>query len=248
MGTPVFLLYTLLSLKSRVHPNWIAPSVLPMLCVMVLFWEARFQTRPRFFTCWLVAGLIFGLVGGLVIHETKLVRKIAGHPLPSQMDPLRRVRGQAEMARIVGEARARLELEGKPAFIIGEHYGITSLLTFYQEQARKQVKDAPIVFCQPSEKPSNQYYFWPGYSETHTGQNALYVRERNLAKLAPDWIPRWLKGETSLIRRETLAAPNPPPEWLTRQFESVTNLGLHEVWMRNRLIRKIEIFECRNLR
>jgi 4-amino-4-deoxy-L-arabinose transferase-like glycosyltransferase/membrane-associated phospholipid phosphatase len=248
MGAPVFLLYTLLSLKSRVHPNWIAPSVLPMLCVMVLYWQTRFHTRPGLFKVWLTSGLIFGFFGALLIHDTNLIRKIVGHPLPPQIDPLRRVRGQAEMARIVSEAKGRLEREGKPTFVIGEHYGITSLLTFYEPEARKRVKDAPLVFCQPSEKPSNQYYFWPGYSETHLGQNALFVRERNLARLASDWIPRWLTGDTNLIRRETLAAPNPAPEWLTVQFDSVTNLGIHEVLVRGRLIRKIEIFECRNLR
>jgi len=245
MGVPVFLLYTLLSLKSRVHPNWIAPSVLPMLCFMALFWEDR--PRPRFFKSWLASGLIFGFFAALVIHDTNLVQKITGYPLPPQIDPLRRVRGQAEMARIIGNARAKLQPEGKPVFVIGEHYGITSLLTFYQSDARQQVKDAPFVFCQPSEKPSNQYYFWPGYSETHVGQNALYVRERDLAKLAPGWIPRWLAGETNLIVRATLAVSNPPPGWLVGQFDSVTNLGIHEVWERGRLIRKIEIFECRNL-
>jgi len=247
MGAPVFLLYALLSLKSRAHPNWIAPSVLPMLCVMVLFWENRFRTRPRFFKLWLTSGLIFGFFGALLIHDTNLITKIVGYPLPPQTDPLRRVRGQGEMARIVSEAKNHLEREGKPTFVIGEHYGITSLLTFYQPEARKQVKDTPIVFCQPSEKPTSQYYFWPGYSEARVGQNALYVRERNLAKLAPGWVPRWLAGETDLIAHESMAVADPAPDWLTRQFDSVTNLGIHEVWVRDRLIRNIEIFECRNL-
>ena len=235
MGAPVFLLYTLLSLKSRVHPNWIAPSVLPMLCVMVLYWEDCFRAKPRFFKGCLISGLIFGSFASLLIHDTNLVKKIVGYPLPSQIDPLRRVRGQAEMAKIVGEAKSNLEREGKPAFVIGEHYGITSLLTFYEPQARQQVKDSPIVFCQPSEKPINQYYFWPGYSDTHAGRNALYVRERNLAKLATDWIPRWLTGDTNLIALESRAVAAPAPT------------QSHEVWMRGRLIRNNEIFECRNL-
>ncbi|HEX5219521.1 MAG TPA: glycosyltransferase family 39 protein [Verrucomicrobiae bacterium] len=248
MGAPVFLLYALLSLNSRVHPNWIAPSVLPMLCVMVLYWQGRFQPRPGFLKVCLTSGLIFGCFAALLIHDTNVVRKFVGQPLPPQVDPLRRVRGQAEMARIVSEAKSRLAREGKPTFVIGEHYGITSLLTFYEPEARQRVQNAPLVFCQPSEKPSNQYYFWPGYLETHSGQNALFVRERDLARLAPDWIPRWLTGHTNLIRLETLPVPNPAPEWLTGQFDSVTNLGIHEVLVRGRLIRKIEIFECRNLR
>jgi len=247
MGAPVFLLYALLSLSSRVHPNWIAPSVLPMLCVMVIYWERRLATKPGVLRLWLTTGLIFGFVTGVLIHDTNLVRKVVGYHLPPQIDPLRRVRGQAEMARIVNDARKNLEREGPPAFVIGEHYGITSLLTFYEPEARRLVPDAPIVFCQPAKKPVSQYYFWPGYAKTHLGQNALYVRERSLAKLSPSWIPRWLTGETNLIARETLATTGPAPDWLTRQFDSVTNLGIREVTVRGRLIRKIEIFECRKL-
>jgi hypothetical protein len=247
MGTPVFLVYALLSLKSRVHPNWIAPAVLPILCVTVLYWDGRFHSKPLLFKLWLASGLIFGFFAGVLIHDTNLVGKIVGHYLPPQVDPLRRVRGQAEMARIVGDARNHLAREGQRAFVIGEHYGITSLLTFYQPEARKQVNDTPIVFCQPTEKPTSQYYFWPGYSETHVGRDAIYVRERNLARLAADWVPRWLTGETNLIATETRAVASPAPDWLVHQFDSVTNIGMREVRVRGRLIRILELFECRNL-
>jgi len=248
MGSPVFLLYTLLSLKSRVHPNWIAPAVLPVLCVMVIYWESRFREQPRLIKTWLTFGLIFGLTAGVLIHDTNLAGKMVGRSLPVQIDPLRRVRGHREMAGIVGQVRDTLAREGKPVFIIGDHYGITSLLTFYLPDARKQVLDAPVVFCQPSDHPVNQYYFWPGYAEAHIGQNALYVRERQTAKLASGWILRWLKGETALTNPATLAVPEPAPGWLARQFDSVTNRGLFDVRIRGRLLRKVEIFECRTLR
>ena len=156
MGAPVFLFYVLLSFNSRVHPNWIAPAVLPVLCVMVLYWEGRFHTKPGPLKVWLASGLIFGFFAGILIHDTYLVKRVVGYPLPPRVDPLRRVRGQAEMARIVGDAKHNLEGEGKPVFVIGEHYGITSLLTFYQPDAKKQVKDNPVVFCQPATKPVSQ--------------------------------------------------------------------------------------------
>ena len=248
MGAPVFLLYVLLSLKSRVQANWIAPSVLPMLCVMVMYWETRWRDMPRLIKLWLGSGLAFGLAAVLLIHDTNLVGKIIGRPLPPQVDLLRRVRGHGETAELVNTARTQLAREGKPVFIIGEHYGLTSLLTFYQPEARKLVKDAPIVFCQPASKPTSQYFFWPGYSESHAGQNALFVRERDLAKLAPGWLPRWLTGQTNLITTNTVAAIAPAPDWLANQFASVTNLGIFEVRQRDRVLRRIEIFECRNLR
>lgn len=246
MGAPVFLLYVLLSLKSRVQPNWIAPAVLPMFCVMVLYLESRLRDRPGLVNLWLTSGLVFGLTLVPLMLDTNLIGKLLGRPLPAQVDPLRRVRGYSTMAGIVGEARARLALEGKPVFIIGDHYGVTSLLTFYTPEARQHVKDSPKVFCQPSERPSNQYYFWPTYTESHVGQNALFVRTLNLPKLSPGWFSRWWNEKSAPV--PTRAAADPPPDWLTRQFESVTSLGRRNVLYRGRVLHSIEIFECRNLR
>lgn len=246
MGTPVFLLYGLLALKSRVQPNWIAPAVLPMFCVMVIYWDTRRREGARFVKPWLAAGLVFGTFMVTVMLDTDLVGKIAGRPLPAHLDPLRRVRGHGEMARVVGQAERQLASEGKPVFIIGNHYGITSLLTFYLPEARLRVKDSPLVFYQPSDTPENQYYFWPGYTETHKGQNALFVREAGMSKLASDWFSKWWNGETNFMTQPPAAGP--APDWLAKQFDSVTNTGLHPVLYRGRVLQFVEIFACRNLR
>ncbi len=245
MGAPVFLLYVLLALKSRVQPNWIAPAVLPMFCVMVLYWDARLRAGVRFVKPWLAAGLIVGTIMVTFMLDTNLVGKIAGHPLPARLDPLRRVRGYEEMARVVGRVKTQLAAEGKPVFLIGEHYGVTSLLAFYLPEARSRVADSPIVFCQPSDEPRNQYYFWPDYTETHRGQNALYFREAGTPRLMAGWWVKWAKGETYLSPQPPV--DRPAPEWLVAQFDSVTNLGLHPVIYRGRILRTLEIFACRNL-
>jgi len=76
----------------------------------------------------------------------------------------------------------------------------------------------------------------------------LYVRERNLPKLAPDWVIRWLGGASNPVTATTVAVAEPPPAWLTNQFVSVTNLGIQNVRVNGRLLHRVEIFECRNLR
>jgi membrane-associated phospholipid phosphatase len=227
MGLPVFLLYALLAFKSRVQANWIAPAVLPLFCVMVLVWDERIRAGARFLKVWLGIGLGLGLTLVVLMHDTNLIGKITGSPLPPKLDPLKRVRGHSEMGRLVDAARQRLASEGTPVFLIGSNYGVTSLLMFYVPEARARAKDAPILFCSPSTHPQNQYYFWPGYRETHPGQNALFVRESSQPDPA-------VAGDT--------------PEWLVQQFDSVTNLGPHEVRYRGRVLRVIEIFECRKLR
>jgi 4-amino-4-deoxy-L-arabinose transferase-like glycosyltransferase len=246
MGAPVFLLYGVLALNSRVQPNWIAPAVLPMFCVMVVYWEARLRGGARFVRPWLATGLIFGTLMATVMLDTNIIGKMAGRPLPAKLDPLRRVRGHEEMARVVGQAQRRLARDGEPVFIIGDHYGITSLLAFYLPEARLHLTDSPMVFCQPSDTPENQYYFWPGYTKSHRSQNALFVRDAGTSKLASDWFPKWWNGETNLMAQPLETGP--APGWLVNQFDSVTNLGLHPVFYRGRVLHTVEIFACRNLR
>ncbi len=245
MGAPLFLCYLLFTFHSNVLPNWIAPSVLPLFCLTVCYWETRWRlgrhgTRP-----WFIAGMIIGLTIITVMHETDLIQVIVGKPLPPKIDPLTRVRAYDELAQIVGEARTKLLAEGKPAFVIGNHYETTSMVNFYLPEAKTNLVTNPLAYCVTTERPVNQYYFWPGYLE-RKGQNAIFVRELNMPGLVPSWIPKWLNGQINLNRTEPVNRP--APAVLQQQFESVTNLGLYNVLYRDRVFHIIQLFECRNLR
>ena len=221
MGAPVFLFYLACTLRARVHPNWIAVSVVPLFCLAAIYWDAQWRAGRSAVKGWLAAGLAAGLVAVVLLHDTNLVGKFAGRTLPVELDPLTRVRGWKTMAHSVGEARTRLLREGKPVFIIGNHYGITSLLTFYLPEARIAVPDHPLAYCRSSEKPENQFFFWPGY-ENRRGQNAIFV----------------LKTES----------PQPPPKSILTRFARVTDRGIHPIQYRGRVFHQIQIFECRDLR
>jgi len=221
MGAPVFLLYFALAFRSRVLPNWIAVAVVPSFCLAAIHWDSRWRAGARAVKGWLVAGLGVGLAVVIVAHETDLVGKITGHPLSPKPDPLTRVRAYKEMARVVGEARLKLLSEGKPVFIIANHYGITSQITFYLPEAKAGVPDHPLVYFRSSARPENQFYFWPGYGN-RKGQNAIFVQEAH--------------------------TPQPPPERIQKEFASVTDLGIHDIKYRDRIFHQIQIFECRGLR
>jgi hypothetical protein len=221
MGVPLFVIYALYTFRARVQPNWIAPAVLPLLSLAMVHWEERWRQGARGVSRWLAAGLTFGLVAVILMHDTNLIPKLAGLRLPAKIDPLRRVNGSREMARLVGAARERLAAEGKPAFIIGDHYGITGLLTFYLPEARAALADQALVYYQSTDFPKNQFYFWPGY-RTRRGQNAIYVQRAE--------------------------KPGPPPQRLREEFESVADLGIHDVQLRGQTLRRLQLFECRNLR
>lgn len=223
MGAPVFLGYALFTLYGRVLPNWIAVSVVPLFAVMIAYGEARWRTSVR---RWLkptwIAALLLGLTAVTLLHETNWVAKITGSRLPARLDPLRRVRDWDQVAKLVGDAREQLAAEGRPVFLIGHHYGITSLVAFYLPEAKAAVqRGEPFVYARSADRPRNQFYFWPGYLD-RKGQNAIYMMDTD--------------------------KPVPPPERLTREFESVTDLGVHDIVNRGRVMKRIQLFDCRELR
>lgn len=226
MGAPVFLAYFLHSFRSRILPNWIAPSVLPLFCLMAVYWDTRWRLGLTRVKSWLTAGLILGAAMVILGHNTNLVQKLTGHYLPVNRDPLHRVREWDTTARVVDEARQRLLAEGKPVFIITDHYGLAGQISFYLPEARTNVQGTPLVYCRSSDVPENQFYFWPGYGE-RKGQNAIYVRELN--RYDP--------------------TPVEPSDRLKSEFESVTSLGVTNVLYHNQfLLRPLQIFACRGVK
>jgi 4-amino-4-deoxy-L-arabinose transferase-like glycosyltransferase len=217
MGAPLFLGYWVYSLHSRVLPNWIAPSVVPLFCLMALYWERRK------FVPWFMTALTIGLPMVVLLHDTDMIRRLTGEYLPAKADPLRRVRAWSDTADAVNAAREELAEEGKEVFVICAHYGLTGQMSFYIPEAKAAVDDVPLVYYRTSPKPSNQYFFRPGYRERRTGQNAIYVHE-------------------------TKKDLRPPPPELLAEFESVRSLGLREIKYRGREFRRIELFACRNLK
>ena len=225
MGAPLFLIYLLHSFHSRVLPNWIAPSILPLFCLMVAYWDTRWRLGAGRIKGWLAAGLSLGLVLVVLGHNTDIIPKLTGWRLPVNLDPLHRVRVWSEVARVAGEARRDLLAEGKPVFIITAHYGLTGLVSFYLPEAREAVSGTPLVYYRTSATPGNQFYFWPGYT-ARKGENAIFIQELS-------------RGDPQ---------PIPPPAPVAAEFESVTDLGIRSVMYHGRLCRPIQVFACRGLK
>ena len=249
MSAPVFLGHWLYTFHSRVHPNWIAPALVPMFCLMVFYWEERWRAGGRVIKRWLTGGLVLGLVVLAILHAPTIVEKIIGRPLPPDYDPVRRAFGWSDTAKVVEAARKQLEAEGEPAFIIGNHYGITGLLSFYVPEAKARVRTQPLVYCLSSDKPRNQLYFWPHYRywDSRKGQNALYVEETSVPVYP---MGQWFK---SIFTGRPGPEPAPPkradlPPLLLKEFDSVKDLGVKPVYEHGQVYRWIQMFECRNLR
>ncbi len=226
MGAPVFLIYMMHSLRARVLPNWIVPSVVPLFCLMVIYWDTRFRLGVVAVKRWLTVGLGLGFAMVLFFHNTNIFEKFTGRYLPVKFDPLHRVREWDTTARAVDQARQQLLTEGKPVFIITDHYGMAGQISFYLPEARTNVQTNPLVFCRSTAYPENQFYYLPGYAG-RKGENAIYVVELN---------------------RDN-PTPAPPPERLVTEFDSVTSLGVTNVLYHNEyLLRPLQLFACRGLK
>ena len=247
LGAPVFLGHLAWSLHSRVLPNWIAPAVVPMFCLMVVYWDARWRDGARWVRGWLTAGLIFGFMAVVLMHQSNLIGKLAGHPLPAEMDPLRRVRAWKETSALVEQARQKLLPEGRPAFIISDHYGMAGQFSFYIPEAKAALETRPLVYCSTSTAPHNQLYFWPEYRYRgqRTGENAIYVTEPDPYSLEKAWPWKWLAGKQPRYTR--IPPPIAVPPLLLQEFESVKDLGVQEIKLDKRVFRRVQLFECRNL-
>ncbi len=245
MGGPLFFGCFILSWHSHVQPNWIAPSIIPLFCLMALYWSKKWEANAFVLRPLLAGGLALGLVFVVILHDTALVNKILHRTLPPKYDLLRRGQGWKETARIAGQARQELAAEGPPAFIIGEHYGMTSQLSFYLPEAKRAVNAEPLVYFYATEHPLNQFYFWPNYLQ-RTGQNALFVREIDRPALRPDWFSRWWRQDPKIFV-EDHPQGGPPPREVRRQFDSFTDLGVRDVVFDGNIVRRVQLIQCRHL-
>jgi membrane-associated phospholipid phosphatase len=248
MGAPLFLGYWLYSLRARVQPNWIAPAVVPLYCLLFVYGEGRWRAGVRGVSRWLAAGLAVGLPAVALLHQSDMIGKLVGYHLPPEADPLRRVRAWRETADTVMAARNRLAAEGKPVFVISDHYGMAGLFSFYIPEAKAGVPHHPLVYCQTSPRPENQFYFWPGYRGERTGDNAVFVTELSPYSLGPRWWWHWLRGKPVPYAANQPRPDAAPPE-LLEEFESVEDLGVQEVqWRQRGIYRRVHLFACRKSR
>jgi 4-amino-4-deoxy-L-arabinose transferase-like glycosyltransferase/membrane-associated phospholipid phosphatase len=230
MCAPIFVCYFLWTFHSRVLPNWIAPAIPPMFCFAVVYWEAHWLSVEHWVkvclkTC-LVGGLIYGLFLAVVLRDTNIIAKFSGgYHLPPTLDSTRRVKGWVETAELVEAAREKLEAEGRPTFIIANHYGIAGEMTFYIPEAKAHLLDHPLVFSETTKVPMNQFYFWPGYTN-RTGQNAIYIRELDLNNTNDTDVSVTMQAE----------------------FDSATNIGSVLAMHQGQPVHRVAIIECRGLR
>jgi 4-amino-4-deoxy-L-arabinose transferase-like glycosyltransferase len=163
---PIQAMYLLLSLKSRVQPNWIAPSLIGGIVLQVAFWRPFILKSPYWRrAAWASLGL--GLIVSLILHVVSFL------PIPLKLDVLHKAEGWADFAQHVQRSRQ----EHRPDLLIANYYTQASMMQFY-------LPGHPFTYVPPAPYGNSQFTLWPGY-EVKSGTRALYVVDAKPVLLKP---------------------------------------------------------------
>ena len=100
-GCAAFLGYFILSWHSRILPNWIAPSVIPLFCLGAIYWWRLWLDGWHVLKRILIAGLVLGSVAVVILHEPNIVNKALAQEIA------RKIRHAAPRPRLEGTRETR---------------------------------------------------------------------------------------------------------------------------------------------
>ncbi len=155
---PLQALFLFFSLNKMGQANWIAPSLITGIILLVAFWRDLTAREPR----WRPAvRLALGLAAGM----TAALHLMTFVSLPPRLNPLKRAEGWSVFTRHVQQARQQYH----PDVLTASHYSYASIMQFY-------LPDHPITYLPPEPYAGSQFALWPTYP-LQPGMKALYVRE-----------------------------------------------------------------------
>jgi hypothetical protein len=98
------------------------------------------------------------------------------------------------------------------------------------------------------DQPENQFYFWPEYNypEHRKGQNAIFASEAELYPLENGWFWKWLMHQPVAYAR--IPPPGTAPQQIVREFQSITDLGEHDIKVGDRVFHRVHLWACHNLK
>jgi 4-amino-4-deoxy-L-arabinose transferase-like glycosyltransferase len=161
---PLIVFYFVLSFNKTAQLNWTAPSFVAGVLLLSAIWTEWSESRK-----WIrLTGLS---VLGISAMFFVLTHLIAFVPLSDvftsiKQDPLRRLRGQQDMANQVHQAQMKYGAN----FLIANKYTLASLISFYHP-------DQPQTYIPNHEGVMNQFSFWPSYSDGYWRDSAIFVSD-----------------------------------------------------------------------
>ena len=194
---PLLLFYQLLSFQRAGQPNWAAAAYVGGLILLARRWQEAVR-RHRWARGLAAAAVTVALLETAVLHGSAWLH------LPSGKDPLDRARGSRDLAAAVQRAQQRTGA----GFVITNRYMTSALMSFY-------LPGQPATYVLPSFNTLNEMLIWPGYQQSHPGEDGLWVSDQGSA-------PRVLRPD----------------------FARVDLLESHDAVQDGRLVKRFYIFWC----
>jgi hypothetical protein len=222
IGLSFFAVVLFKSITTKIEPNWPAPAYFTLVPLAAWWLSRRLVSAARwrpvrgFF--WFHVG--FGLVTMMLIHRTDLTYPLmdAAGVRPRRLDAqIIKMRGNDQLGLEVGRQLQKL---GPNAMLIGDHYQVASLMTFY-------VPGQPRTFCTgpflkpPEQMRLSQFDFWPDADLT-----------------SPEWIGRDAVFVGSLDRAGVIAGA----------FESIELAQEVPITVRGIEVRRVNVYVARGFR
>ena len=243
MSAPVFLGHWLFSFHSRVQPNWIAAAVPPMFCLMVAVWsESKIRVKP-----WLAAGLLLGITASVFMHDSDLLGRLVGDKLPGDVDPSHRVRGWRETAMLSKPSAPGLTRTRSSSPIITAPPGFIRFILRPPAPPRTPMRRWSIALIPTSRSTSFLSGTATITASIATAKMPFLCCDLNLTS----WNPAGLGNGCATSRSITAKSPRRDrrPTALPAEFETVTNLGVREINLRDgRIFQRVQIFGCYHLK
>lgn len=162
--TLLLTVYSLLALKQKMQGNWVVFAY--PTGMVLLAWYALEQAQWG--KKWLKGGVIFSVVLSMIA----LSLPFSGL-LPFKANPFKHNLGWVEME----EALAEIGYEPENAFVFGDKYQMSSLLSFYSPEQKR----AYFLNLQGARK--NQFSYWPSMADEQMGKVGYYVLAENTPQL-----------------------------------------------------------------
>jgi 4-amino-4-deoxy-L-arabinose transferase-like glycosyltransferase len=241
-GLPVFAFYLLLSINKTAAPNWDGLAFFGFGLLAIHFWWKRLEASALLRVCANVA-LLVGLAMSVIALNTDLLRT-AGYELPRN-DPSDRMRGWKSATGAVEKIRNDLEAKlGENLFLIADARDRASEMSFYLRDKRPEGPGHPPVYITESQDLVNQFSFWPRYDE--------FVEEKPGTPRPGDEVYTEESGINPFVGRSALfirqGDKEHPPHNIRAAFQSTEPVGTIEVRRYDKVIRRWQVFLCRNYR
>lgn len=241
-GLPVFAFYLLLSINKTAAPNWDGLAFFGFGLLAIHFWWKRLEASALLRVCANVA-LLVGLAMSVIALNTDLLRT-AGYELPRN-DPSDRMRGWKSATGAAEKIRNDLEAKlGEKLFLIADARDRASEMSFCLRDKRPEGPGHPPVYITESQDLVNQFSFWPRYDEfvevkpgTPRPGDEVYTEESGINPFV---------GRSALFIRQ--GEKEHPPHNIRAAFQSTEPVGTIEVRRYDKVIRRWQVFLCRNYR